>query len=270
MDQHGSTQDPRLDRRTTEGIEACRPHSDDLRSAELADVAQRVANEEPARLFHEHVQRWDTAVAAAMEDVSVPAGLAERITAGLAAKALGGASPAQDAIVSMADSPPLPRRSRRRRLAAASALTAAAAILVALVFSDLLRPRVEVPWEVMADRWQESLNTKPDAWHDGQQLPRGFAVPPGVLGTLGGWQPLGSAAGVAIRLVRGDGREAMLFAVRGSSATLPSGPSARPQSTTGGKAVGYWHSGGVIYVLVVPGDERLYRQFVSPPATPLA
>ena len=165
---------------------------------------------------------------------------------------------------------PGPRRVNRRRFVAASVLAVAAAILVAVFFSDLFGTSSDVPWEVMADRWQESLNPQADAWRDAEKLPRGYAVPPGILGTLDGWQPLNSRPGVAIRLVRGDGTVAMLYAVRGTATALPAGPPARPQSTTGGKSVGYWQSNGVIYVLVAPGDERLYRQFVSPSATPLA
>ena len=270
MDQHGATHDSQPDRRTIEGIEACRPQSDDLRSPELADVAQRVASEEPAGRYYERVQRWDSAVAAAMSDVSVPAGLAQRIAARLAAAGAGRDTQAEPGLTAASVEMRRPRRPRRWRLAAASSLAAAAVILVALFFSDLLRPRAEVPWEVMADRWQESLSVKAEAWRGGQPLPRGYAVPAGVLGSVGGWQPLSTTAGVAIRLVRGDGSEAMLYAVRGTSESLPGGPPDRPQSTTGGKAVGYWHGSGVIYVLVVPGDERLYRQFVSPKATPLA
>ena len=61
-----------------------------------------------------------------------------------------------------------------------------------------------------------------------------------------------------------------LFVVRLTRTGLPGAPPASPQSNTAGKAVGYWQSGDKVYVLVVPGDERNYRAFVSSSPVPLA
>jgi hypothetical protein len=96
-------------------------------------------------------------------------------------------------------------------------------------------------------------------------------VPAEIVATTEGWQPIGKLKhAVAFQLARGGGSTAMLYVVRGADSDLPAAPPAAPQSTTGGKAVGYWHRGGLTYILVVPGDARSYRQFVRAATTPLA
>ena len=51
---------------------------------------------------------------------------------------------------------------------------------------------------------------------------------------------------------------------------LPAAAPLAPQSTTGGLTIGAWQSQGLVYVLVVEGDERAYRRFLNPGRQPLA
>ncbi|HEX3728061.1 MAG TPA: hypothetical protein VHV08_17540, partial [Pirellulales bacterium] len=85
-----------MDRRVSEGIEACRPASDDICQADLAHVAAALEHDPAARMQYERVQKWDARVTQAMEHVEVPAGLTERILERLqAAKAAGAPSPCE-------------------------------------------------------------------------------------------------------------------------------------------------------------------------------
>ena len=88
-----------IDRRIIEAIEACRPGSGDLRGADLADVARLVDADPEVRGLYDRVQHWDAAVTSAMQEVSVPAGLAERILARLNAER----APQNGALASLVD-----------------------------------------------------------------------------------------------------------------------------------------------------------------------
>ena len=265
-----------MDRRTIEGLEACRPNSDDLRSPELSDVARCVQQDPETRIAYERVQAWDASISNALEQVPVPAGLAERILGRLEPVSLPAQPDAVILAISTAEqmvterktsgwSRPIRFGSRRQWLAAGS-LTAAA-LLVTAFLSTWLRTDVPRPLEGLADGWLQRLA---DSWQPAEQAPRGFALPSGVTATPMGWQQLGNPRGVAYKLSDGKAGTATLFVVRLSVTGLPIAPPTVPQSTTGGKAVAYWQSGSLVYVLVIEGNERSYRNFVSVSTTPLA
>lgn len=278
-----------IDRRTLEGIEACRPGSDDLQSPQLSDVAREVESNPEAQAAYRRVQAWDAAIAGALEQVPLPAGLAERILdqlkAGQPAAAgktisasmnsalavpADGASAESDASPSCVRSPWLQLRpgSRRRWLAAASAV--AATVLVAVLVARHLRSDVDTPVETMADVWLAGLGSQ---WHDMHEAPPDFEIPSAIMAEPAGWQRLARVAGgrgVAYQLVHRNAGTAKLFVVRLAVAGLPASPPATPQSSTGGKSIGYWRSGAHLYVLVVEGNERSYRAFVNSSRMPLA
>jgi len=271
-----------MDRRTIEGLEACRPGSDDLRSTELSDVARRVEQDPETRIAYERVQAWDASIGNAVEQVPVPTGLAERILGRLEpvslavrpdAVVLAHRASEQLAIEQLAIEQKTSRWSRpnhfgsRRRWLAAGSL-AAAALLVTAFLSTWLRPDAPRPLEGLADGWLQGLA---GSWQPAEQAPRGFALPSAVSSaTSMGWQQVGNPRGVAYKLSDGKAGTATLFVVRLSVAGLPIAPPTVPQSTTGGKAVAYWQSGSLVYVLVIEGNERSYRNFVSVSTTPLA
>jgi hypothetical protein len=97
-------------------------------------------------------------------------------------------------------------------------------------------------------------------------------VPGAITAKAIGWQRIGQIGhvrGIAYKLAHATGT-ARLFVVRLSKAGVPGSPPPAPQSTTGGKSIGYWHTGGLVYVLVVDGNVRNYRAFVSSAGMPLA
>ena len=270
-----------MDKQLIENIEACRPGSDDVASPEMADVARQIEQNPQARALYENVQKWDAAVGAKMEDIDVPQGLQDRIlerlrsAAGSTVEALNVASHPLDVepAVQIAPPPePVSRRSRRhysRRQWLAGFAAIAACVLVAAFLSVWLPSDSEVPMEDIADGWSQQLAAN---WQQTEQPPREFAVPGAITAAPVGWQWLAkhAAHGVAYQLQDRAGTTAILYVARLSRTGLPLAPPAAPQSNTGGKAVGYWRSGDMVYVLVVPGDERSYRAFVSASPVPLA
>ncbi len=274
-----------MDKRMIEGIEACRPLSDDVHTAELADVARGVQDDPQTRSMYERIQQWDAAVSATMEQVPIPAGLAERILDRLgcgepvpqtqsapreqaSAVVLPSVEAQQDsASVEMA--PETPRFSRRQSLGALVAALAAGLVFAAFL-GKWLQPRSDSSLEMLAEGWQQELGPR---WQDAHRAPHELAVPSAIIVPPAGWQTIGkkytSVRGVAYQLVNEKGSVATLFVVRLTQSGLPTAPPAAPQSTTGNKAIGYWQSGGLTYVLVVP-NERSYRSFVNASQRPLA
>jgi hypothetical protein len=66
------------------------------------------------------------------------------------------------------------------------------------------------------------------------------------------------------------GRRATLFVIPSTTAVAGAAPPAAPQSSTGGVMIGCWQSQGMVYVLVVEGDERTYQSLLDAAPPPLA
>jgi hypothetical protein len=271
-----------MDRRTREGIEACRPGSDDLQSQELADVARRVQEDPRAQDVYARVQKWDAAVSSAMEQVPVPEGLAERLLARLGAspsgapleRAIAGAQiKASDADSAAGVQPGQRVRHgaswpRRKWLSAAAAV--AATVVTAVYLAEYFSATSDTPLEELADAWLAGLEPK---WHSMSRAPKQFAMPGAITVEAVGWQNVGQFAGVhgvAYKLVHSTAGTARLFVVKLSKPGLPATPPGNPQFATGGRSIGCWQSGEVVYLLVVDGNEHKYRAFVNPAQTPLA
>ncbi len=156
-----------IDRHTLEGIEACRPGSDDLQSADLTDVAQSVESDPEIHAVYARAQRWDTAVSRAMHEVSLPEGLADRLLSRLAAgdaAAVAVAAGVEGPAVH-ADAVSLPRKSvatqpflTRRGLLSIAGATAAT-VVVAVGLAQYLRSGADTPVETLADGWLAQLSS---------------------------------------------------------------------------------------------------------------
>jgi hypothetical protein len=266
-----------MEKQLIESIEACRPGSDDANFPELSGAARQIERDSQARALYERVQKWDAAVVAIMEDIDVPEGLQARILDRLRTAASSTSDllnvPNQPPLaaepsVQLAPSrEPVSRWSRRQWLAGIA--TIAACVLVAAFLSIWLPSAGDVPMEVIAEGWSRQLIAH---WQQTEKSPREFALPGAITAAPIGWQWLAkhAAHGVAYQLQDRAGTTAVLYVARVSRAGLPLAPPSSPQSNTAGKAVGYWRSGEMVYVLVVPGDERSYRAFVSSSPVPLA
>jgi hypothetical protein len=272
-----------MDKRIRESIEACRPASEDLHSPEMADVARRLQDDPHARQVYDRVQEYDAAILKAIDDVSVPPGLSERIlerlrAAGdesvkgrsheLLAGIVAAASKTHEANP-QAQVSPAPRRlalSRRRLMG--TALTALLACVLLVVVINLLQQPSDLDLPELADQWQAQLGND---WQKTAAAPPDFAVPGAVLVKPTGWQWVDRYATVpvvAYELVHAKAGKAMLYVAQMTRDGLRGSPPLTPQSTSG-QAVAYWRSGSHVYVLVVE-DERNYRAFVRPSTTPFA
>jgi hypothetical protein len=255
-----------------------------LLARDLSEVARRIEDDPQARLVHQRIEQWDTAIRQSIEEVPVPPGLAERILERLraarpdeAAGASGGLLSRSVSVALQSDAssgetqlaPPSTARgwSRRHWVGAAAAALVAGVLVIAV--GNWLRPASEVELPVLADQWRERLG---DDWQQIARAPENFAVPPSLLVAPQRWQWIDQFTTVpvaAYELVHAKAGRAMLYVARMSRAGLPSAPPVSPQSNTGGRAVAWWQTGDRVYVLVVD-DERSYRAFVRPSAVPLA
>lgn len=286
-----------MDKKIREALEASRPGSQDLRPAELADVGRALQNSAEAREFQQRVAEWDVAIRGSIDDVPVPAGLAERLLAQLQAadkEAANKPAPpllagvavasqvaaeqisAQDSSLTNSVALPRPQNpipsgeevSRRRWTATIG--TAVAGSILAVLLGNWLIQGSELKFDELADQWREQLD---DQWYDIARAPRGFSVPKVLLVRPTRWQVIRHESGrevVAYELVRDRALSAMLYVTRMRGSGVPTSPPVGPQLTVGNKAVAYWQSGGYVYVLVVPGSQGRYRVFVPRRTRPLA
>jgi hypothetical protein len=267
-----------MDKQTRENIEACRPASDDLRTAETAELARRLQGDPEARLAYDRVQAWDVAISQSIEEVAVPSGLSQRILSrlsaaqpdglltGAVADACESAALASDGWVSALVAP----RFWSRRRWAATALSAAAAALLVSLCVHLVRQPNQIDLELLAADWQAELQK--DKWRQIADAPRDLMVPASVKATPVHWQWIGdftSARVAAYELAQAGAGKAMLYVTRMARPDLPAAPPLKPQSDTGGKAIAWWQSGGLVYVLVLDKGND-YQKFVQPSITTLA
>ncbi len=132
---------PIRDERILEAIEACRPGIDDLADADFAHLATAIAADPGLEDLYERLQAVDTRVAAALHDVTVPEGLARRLTDHLAAGRARSVELAE-AVESPApqrDASARPRSVSRRWLVMAGGTLTAAAVLLAAVLVNMTR-----------------------------------------------------------------------------------------------------------------------------------
>ena len=242
-----------------EGLDACRVGSNDLRLPEMGDLADRVQNDPRVRNLYDRVQHLDAGISAAIESVPIPAGLQQRLLERLGA---AGAAPSDDRIVVRA------AWSRRQWFSAASA--AAASVLLAAGLAWFFRPAELGVYEIveLAEQRYENIS---DNWRTVKDFVE-FPLPDALTDKPSQWQgvqKIGGRKAVVYDLSRGKRIRAALLVVSQTLAALPSRPPDPPQSTTGGRTIGAWNSGNFSYVLVVEGDLRLYRSFLTSSAPPV-
>lgn len=260
-----------------EQIDACRPGSDDLRDAENAALAKRLADDPQARVLYDRVQKLDTRIAAALEIVEVPEGLADRL---LRAMARDTASPDKlsgDEVVTATDeaaATATPEQKRRigRREAIIASLVLAASIMLAVFISQ--RSPVELSTDELLVRVDEFyVNQRlegPAHRLDKVPPPKAYPISPSVIrpsSTV--WRPLTGflgREGTAFTFATPRGAAATLFVVKldgpRTAVRLPSRLFASPPRDprfTAGRSTAVWQSGGLLYVLVVEGNERDYK-----------
>ena len=264
-----------------EAMDACRARSDDLRLPDLAPLAERLASDTAARRLFDRLQRFDRQISNATLDVPVPAGLAERILARVQIASGNSTAVASNDAVDNAPCPAPVTEPNRRRMGRRGWILAAVAASVAVAVSFALWPR---PTELTADEllshggdWAKQLWKQPTNWRPlaaGQREVPNYPLAAPIVVSPSRWADvarLSESNAVAYDLTTGGGQRAILFVIREAEIECNPTPPIRPQSSTEGLMIGCWRAQGVVYVLVVEGDERSYKSLLkSIPAPPFA
>jgi hypothetical protein len=226
------------------------------------------------QLDESRLQGFDLRLAAALHDVPVPAGLADRLLARLHAgeNSAGHAAAPMACVLPLVERPaPAARIAIRRRTWMAA--SAAAVVLIATGAWLVFRPETQPPDAAeLAATWYAALNNSSVSWTVSGNGPSGFPVPNSIRVPARGWTSVGKIVGAkgVVYDLGGAGRTAVLFVVRmPSDASLPSRPPVSPQMSTG-LTIGVWQSGELRYVLVVSGDIRAYRDLIDSNSAPFA
>jgi len=203
----------------------------------------------------------DANISAAMHEVPVPEGLAERLLIGLVnnqAEATVGAKTV----------------SRRWALAYGGLAATAAGLMVAVWLGS--RPAEHVSEQCVLDEAIRSFNLgfdEPGHLLSEKPAPAEHPLSRVVLRIRGTrWRHLEGFLGhrgLVYDLPGPAGARASLYVVAQDVEGLGTAPSLRP-FTTAGRCATAWSEGGLLYVLVVQGDPTIYRGYLNLPRSPVA
>ena len=235
-----------------------------LDQAEALAVREAAADPEFAAEL-ERVQAWDARLARAMNNVPIPAGLAERLMA--AVKAEEAATMVTPAEVAKPDaSRGVPRRTWLVSLAASAALIAVAVIggsYAWLLGSPSTAAIVEESRELwlsqMDGAWQETFSVASlDDYHPSGRL-QSY--------TVKAWQNVSTKLdekAVVYKLAIPNRRRAMLLVMQSprTLSDLAKWPKRNPDFSTQGICIGAWQEGNLVYVLMVEGNQQDYERLL--------
>ncbi|MGO9112881.1 MAG: hypothetical protein ACLP9L_26915 [Thermoguttaceae bacterium] len=286
--------------RLWEEMESCRSGSDDLSDPRFAELAARLAEDQELRGQFQRLQQADEAIRAAFVRVSVPAGLANRVSqhlaelAGLAELVPTTPSANQLAVSDSLEVPPVTtpayttppetmpsspaplreaseRASRRRLLVGLISLSAAAALLAAVWIQTHLPHETPNSVLVKAMDFFGEDNQPFGELVSRAAPPTGYPLSGDIVRLQGiRWRQVekfldGPAVAYDLPTIRG---RATLYVVQRNVAGLPSFPPPTPLST-GGKSAAAWQAENTLYVLVVEGDAGMYSSYLDQSHGPL-
>ena len=251
-----------------EQIDACRPGSDDLSLPELVKLREAVERDAEVARELERSQRFDRTVMAAMQDVEIPVGLADRLLkAASAAGAAGEVSPAATA------EPSRRKPSRRNWLIAIGSIAALLLCGVTLALINSRPPR-RVSQEELAQsipEWVRQVSDQ-DGWVTNSAIRphQAFALPAKTLQRQPvAWRRFTTPAGetgVVYRCNPAGKQPAYLFVVNTRAQyTVGNMPFTNVTGTTGRVAVGAWQTGRMLYVMVVEKDGQRLEDYLRQP-----
>lgn len=217
----------------------------------------------------EYIERTDRAIAAAMQQVPVPEGLAERILANLAHQQPAAACSAGDHGPAITRPRPWAiarrRRAPRFKVALGGAAVAAAIGLVAFA----LRPAREPIDAAYVEQLAQDLYAADDRDADlfATDVPRDFPLDARLsTGRVYGWRKVARGLldlpTIAYELTSRRNARATLYVVSSKSLDLTRiGVAPQPAISTGGVTIGVWQNGGQLYVLVVQGGPAEFQSY---------
>jgi hypothetical protein len=260
------------DRDLLTALDAHRPGESLTDDPALGDVARQLETDTDARRLRDRVEAADRRIAAAMQVVEPPAGLADRLLSRLAQSHSSEPHVSEHAITPAAPPAKLRRpKLRRRAFLAGGVAAAAAAVIIAIQFW----PKPAEPWTA-----EQVLDAAIGLYtRDTRTAGRPLAELPSDLPPSDGlvklpastqWRRLsdalefGDAVAYDIELFAG-GPRGTLYAVSPSAPVtgLPDAPPRAPATpTTQGVCAAAWQHRNIVYVLVVEGGPHEYRQFL--------
>ncbi|HVC99120.1 MAG TPA: hypothetical protein VND64_35985 [Pirellulales bacterium] len=230
-------------------------------------------------------EQFDRAVGRAMEQVPIPLGLAERL---LATVNSANIVPSADGPLAegnkLAEGSGLAGGNRlagergrvvRRRWLVSASMAAVAALAASVVVYPFLAVPSPMGYDTLINFVGDFHDREPAA--EGKPLtevspPAAYPFPSSVVTNgLTRWRPvrkLLGRTGVAYDLTGARGRRATLYVVDLTSGSRPIADNCVPTSPhnngtfTVGRTMGAWTDGTLLYVLVVEGDEGVYRSFL--------
>lgn len=252
-----------------EALDACRPGSDDLARPEFAAVRAELDGNGVLERRAVQSEQFDRTVASAMQEVSIPAGLKERLLAQLAASAANPEPRIEIAPPTVGASSRMQRLIRGAAWAAGLAATIAVAVFTFTWFNGG-ENWAPVP---IADAAVQQMDPLADvAWKPNQRPNPMYPLSSFVLASLRPPQKdvrnIAGCDGIAYRLESGRGKFASLLVLnpRSSLKGFPLKPASKPDVDTGGCAATAWAEKSRLYILVVAGNANDYRGFLKRPS----
>jgi negative regulator of sigma E activity len=256
-----------------EQIDACRADSDDLHlpehAADLAELKTGVQQSAEIRGLWERSQRDDRSIRGAMHDITLPAGLEQRLLAAVQAadepplasveKVVDEEVPAQGAAPASRPAPIMARRRWLSRTVTALAATAALVLVAVLGNRFFNPPDVAITKDELVSQTQEWLQATSKVKWDANTTQDKFPVR-NLKGKANRSGSVASSQGTItvydVKLPTSSSR-ATLF-VLPTTAKYPVYPLPFTDvPVSGGWKVGAWQTGGVLYVLVVSDKDGL-------------
>ncbi len=260
-------------------IDVCRPGSNDLQLPELANLASVVASDPRVAKDLEASHAGDIVLCEALHDVAIPSGLSDRLMEQLLSprrsaidSALSPEAPAAANVdaraAQTAESPIRGRTSRRVWLMGLPAVAAAIAVAIGVFLWNDPQPKTVSEGQLVAlvEAWYKQA-LPPQGWQTVDRATLGsYPIDPAVVRRPSHQRTMsidGDSRGVAYDLTLPGRQRAILFVIR-TPDHYNVGPLAYTRlPATGGKAVGAWQKGDLLYVLaVVEGDGQRISNFV--------
>ena len=279
--------DPTIDPRILEAMEACRPGSDDVSDPAMEPLRRQLSDSPELARTYQRLQRLDQALADAFRDVPVPEGLQDRILARL--ERAGAQQPPPAASLSRdVEGVSVPgtrsRRDWRRRWLIGACGVAAAAALVLGVFLHFQRSDEFSKSDMLNLAIEHFTNDTREGGHPiagPVQPPREFPfsraleavfAPGEALFSEMRWRAVHgflNREAVAYDLVGRRGVSATVYVATCSVDGLTTEVPLRPMLSTGQSSASAWQEGDRLYVLVVDGGIQDYERFFAAAGGPL-
>lgn len=264
--------------RLRQRMDACRLGSDDLALPEMAELATALASDAALAEEWESRQRSERLIAAAMQDLSVPPGLADRILVAAGRERSGATEGVEQAVAAVAEPSADVELPAKRRLAITRrqwswiggvALVLLAAVAVRQVW---LIPPTQVTEEQLvasAQSWFSAALEQRSGESEAGTAPLPFPHSSVAL-PLRRWQKLPTKEEPSLIAFDLTGLQmegsVFLFAAKTNKQYDVKSTPYTELPATGGLEIGAWQRGGILYVLVVDqkSNQRLESVLVLP------